>query len=114
MANTTGKKFGGRTQGTPNKKNQEIYDLAEELQCSPVRILMHFALGDYEALGLPEHIEKITTKGPIIEPSIMPDTMKSAAADLMPYMYGKRKPVDSEGNDSADPISELADAIRNR
>jgi hypothetical protein len=34
--------------------------------------------------------------------------------DLLPYFYGKRKPVDSEGNDSTDPISELVNAFRNK
>lgn len=43
-----------------------------------------------------------------------PDTRTSAAKELMPYLYGKRKPVDSDGNDAADPITELVNAFRNK
>jgi hypothetical protein len=110
-----GNKTGGRQRGTPNKKNQELLELAKELDCNPAKILMHFAMNDTEALGLPELITKTNKSGDTWEePTISPELQKAAASDLMPYMYGKRKPVDSDGNDKGDPLSELADAIRNR
>lgn len=100
MANTTGEKFGGRSKGTLNKKNQEIADLAKELNCNPAKILMLIAMGEGQALGLE------------YDPDL--DQRKDAAKDLMPYLYGKRKPVDSNGEDANDPISELVNAFRNK
>ena len=33
---------------------------------------------------------------------------------LMPYLYGKRKPIDSNGNDSIDPLTEIVNALRDK
>jgi hypothetical protein len=83
----------GKIKGNPNKKNQEIQDLAKELGCNPVKILMLFAMGKHEDLGYEKLIEKMTTKGPIIELAIPPDLMKSAATELManeaPLLYSR-------------------------
>lgn len=89
----------GRQAGTPNKKNQEIQDLAKELNCHPAKILMLIIMRDSEALDCDKS-------------EIDLDRRMTAAKELMPYLYGKRKPIDSEGNDSADPLSELVNAIR--
>jgi hypothetical protein len=87
----------GRKPGTINKKNQEIQDLAEELGCNPAKILMLIALGDSESLGSIETIDL--------------DRRKDAAKELMPYLYGKRKPVDSKGDDSSDPFAVFIEAM---
>jgi hypothetical protein len=101
MANTTGKKFAGREKGTPNKRNQEIADLAKELGCNPAKILMLIAVGDSEALSVsPLELDL--------------DRRASAAKELMPYLYGKRKPIDSNGNDSIDPLTEIVNALRDK
>lgn len=106
-------KLGGRQKGTANKRNQEIQDLAKELNCNPAKILMHFAMGDFEALGYQETIMKTSKSGDSYEEyTISPELRKSSAADLMPYLHGKRKPVDSEGNDANDPLTSLVEAIR--
>lgn len=98
MADINGNKTGGRVAGTPNKKNQEIQDLARELNCNPAKVLMLIILGKHEELKCSE-------------PEIDIDRRMTAAKELMPYLYGKRKPVDSDGNDSRDPLSELIDAL---
>lgn len=90
----------GRKPGSLNKKNQEIVELAKELNCNPAKILMLIALGDHESLKSDERIDL--------------EKRMSAADKLMPYLYGKRKPVDSDGNDTLDPLADIADAIRNR
>lgn len=90
----------GRKPGSLNKNNQEIQELAQELGCNPAKILMLIALGDFESLGIEERIDI--------------DKRMDAAKDLMPYLYGKRKPIDSKGDDSSDPISELVNAFRNK
>jgi hypothetical protein len=87
----------GRRAGTPNKKNQEILDLAKELGCNPAKILMLILMGDNEALGTTEIIDL--------------DRKAKAAESLMPYLYGKRKPVDSNGDDKSDILSDLIEAI---
>lgn len=94
-------KLGGKKKGSLNKKNQEIVDLASELGCNPAKILMLIAIGDFESLKCSE-----------MEMDI--DRRKEAAKELMPYLYGKRKPVDSNGDDSHDPITELVNAFRNK
>lgn len=99
----------GRRAGTPNKKNQEIFDLAKELGCNPAKILMHIAMGDSKALatkykdGDGEEQEN--------RPLIDLDQRKDAAKDLMPYLYGKRKPIDSNGDDSSDILADILGAI---
>lgn len=52
MANTTGKKFGGRKKGTPNKKTQEVLATLEELGCDPIRGMALIALDDKNDIKL--------------------------------------------------------------
>jgi len=115
MADKDGKKTGGRIAGTPNKRNQHIADLAEELDCDPARILMFFAKGDYASLGYEEFQSRIVGKGDnallVDELTISPELRKASASDLMPYLHGKRKPVDSTGDDSSDLFSLLLEAV---
>lgn len=102
----------GRPKGSLNKKNQEIQELAKELNCNPAKILMLFALRDHAALNLPETIEKASKTGELYEElSISADMQMNSANALMPYLYGKRKPIDSNGDDSRDALDEILDAI---
>lgn len=94
-------KVGGKVKGSLNKKNQEIQELAKELGCNPAKILMLIMLGDHKALNVEEL-------------DIDLDRKMTAAKELMPYLYGKRKPVDSDGDDKGDPITELINAFRNK
>jgi hypothetical protein len=82
----------GRPKGSLNKRNIEIFELAQELNCNPARILMLIALGDFEKLK-------------VQSTEIDIDKRMNAAKDLMPYLYGKRKPVDSNGDDSESLVS---------
>lgn len=91
-------KLGGRKPNTVNKKNQEIQDLATELGCNPAKILMLIAMGKVKELNCTESF-------------ITVDKRMDAAKDLMPYLYGKRKPIDSDGNDSRDILSDILEAI---
>lgn len=104
-----GNKTGGRVKGTPNKKNQEIQELARELGCNPAKILMHIAMGDSRSLAT--KYEDLDGNEQESRPSIDLDQRKDAAKDLMPYLYGKRKPVDSNGDDASDLLSEIFGAI---
>lgn len=89
-------KIGGRQKGTPNKRNQEITEYASELGVSPAYFLIEILSGQRIDIAK-EPIEK--------------DDIKWAIDTLMPYMYGKRKPIDSDGNDSRDILSDILEAI---
>lgn len=91
----------GRPKGSLNKRNLEIFELAQELKCNPAKILMLIALGDAEALRCaPEEMDV--------------DRRMAAADKLMPYLYGKRKPIDAEGDDSSSMIVDLLMALHDR
>lgn len=92
-------KTGGRQAGTPNKRNQEIKDYADSKGVSPAFMLIDILAGEKTEIAK-EPLEK--------------DDYKWAIDTLMPYMYGKRKPVDTDGNDGVDPITELVNAFRNK
>lgn len=102
----------GRPKGSLNKKNQEIQDLAKELGCNPVKILMHIAMGDSKALATKYTDEDGDEHE--IKPLIDLEDRMDAAKDLMPYLYGKRKPIDSNGDDSTDILSDILNAIDGR
>lgn len=98
----------GKKLGTLNKKNQEVLDLANELEISPMRIKFLLAAGRYKDLGYSdEEIAQLDAEYRI-------DTQGKNANDILPYLHGKRKPVDSDGSDASDPITELVNAIRNK
>jgi len=78
MANTTGKKFGGRTKGTPNKVTKELRS-----------ILKDFLF--YELEGLDERMEQLTTKERI-------DVM----VKLMPYIFPKLEKIHPNSNEPMD------------
>ena len=77
MANTTGKKFGGRKKGTPNKKSQDFADKYDELaekHGDPVEILFEM----------------------IIDKEADRSVRRAAASDLLQYRFSKRKAVEVE------------------
>lgn len=100
MADIEGNKTGGRIAGTLNKNNQEIQELAKELGCNPAKILMLIILGDNEALNTDEIINL--------------DRKMKAAESLLPYLHGKRKPVDSKGDDSESLVSLFLGQLNDR
>lgn len=75
----------GRKAGTPNKRTAEIQEYAARRGVSPANFCIDLIAGDTEAIGK----EVITF-----------DDKKWAIELLFPYLYGKRKPVDSNGDDS--------------
>ncbi len=46
MANNTGKKFGGREKGTPNKKTQDVQERLKAMGCDPIVGMARIAQGD--------------------------------------------------------------------
>lgn len=85
MANTTGKKFGGRSKGVPNRKTFDAVAIAEALECDPFEVLINFAKGDAPALGYSVAME------------IPPEMRLQAAKEASQYLYPKRKSVEHSG-----------------
>ena len=94
-----GNKTGGRQKGTPNKKTQEAQELAEKLGINPLEILLHFAAGNYQELGLVEHKEIRTKDGAVIfEPTISPELRQKSAKDACEYLVPKLKAIEHSGS----------------
>jgi hypothetical protein len=89
----------GRKAGTANKRSRQIEAEADEAGVLPTRLLVMVLSGE---------------KKEICGEPVTKDDWKWALSELLPYTAGKRKPVDSEGNDSRDPLSDLVDALNSR
>ena len=84
----------GRPPGSVNKRNLEIFELAQELNFNPLKVKMLLAMLKLEGLGFTkDEIESLSVKDRI-------ELIDKNTNDLLPYFYGKRKPVDSNGDDS--------------
>lgn len=99
MANTTGKRFGGRAKGTPNKQTQDLFEIAERLECNPFEILLLFAKGDFETLGLKEWTYKTFGEYTTEELTISPELRQKSAKDACEYLFPKRKAIEHTGKD---------------
>jgi hypothetical protein len=74
----------GRKSGTPNKRTQAIKDYCEKKGVNPAYFCVDVLAGDAEAVG---------------KDSITFEDRQWAVETLLPYVEGKRKPVDSDGKD---------------
>lgn len=102
-----GKRLGGRSKGTPNKRTLELKELAEKLGVDPFEILLLFAKGDYAALGYDEFEEKMGAAGiPVSIRTIEPELREKAAKDACEYLYPKRKAIEVTKLPH-DPLDEL-------
>lgn len=89
-------KTGGREKNVPNKRTLEIKEYADSLGVSPANYLIDILAGKRNEIAGSE-IDK--------------NDIKWAVDTLMPYLYGKRKPVDSSGDDANDPITAFIEAL---
>ena len=98
----------GRPLGSVNTRNLEIFELAQKHKFSPMEVKILLAMLKLKELGFTEEeIKELSVKDKV-------EIIEKNTNDILPYFYGKRKPVDSEGSDSSDPISELINAFRNK
>jgi hypothetical protein len=99
----------GRPQGSPNKRTEELFYLAEKHDCNPFEILILFAKGDHEALGYEKHQTKTTKDGgTVLELTISPELRQKSARDAAEYLYPKRKAVEhSLDKDASQSIEEF-------
>jgi hypothetical protein len=88
----------GRKPGTPNKKTQELRDLADKLGVNPFEILLHFAKGNWEALGYEgPTVTKVTQGGVVVEDRISPELRSSSAREACKYLFPQLKAVEHSG-----------------
>lgn len=97
-------KTGGRKKGSPNKPTRELKEIAADLGVDPFEVLLHFAKGDFAALGYDECVTKYTKAGDSYEePTIGPELRQKAAKDACEYLYPKLKSIELKG-DAKSPL----------
>lgn len=102
-----GKKTGGRTKGTVNKRTFDAQKLAEEKGCDPLEILIDIAKGDWEALGYEkDHVIKFSMGNPFAESVITMDHRVSAAKEAAKYIYPQLKAIELTGKDGKNLFAE--------
>ena len=85
----------GRPKGSLNRRNEQLYEKAEELNCDPFEILLLFAKGDWEGLGYTKGTKSIYTEAGIIEEDLIsPQDRISAAKEACHYLYSKKKSIE--------------------
>lgn len=88
----------GRKPGTPNKTTQDLHEIAERLECNPFEVLIHYAKGDFKALGYEEFQIMVTKTGETVSVlTIPPELRQKSAKDACEYLYPKRKAVEHSG-----------------
>lgn len=131
----------GRPKGIADKRTLRVAELAEECGVDPAKYLILRVKGDRRELGYedvtivqkrirdweneqreiaakkkgkkfePEPVRELTEQEIKEANMFSPEERDAAAKELMPYIHGKRKPVDSQGDDSTDLFSVLLDAV---
>lgn len=98
----------GRPKGIPNKRTTDLIELSTKLGCNPFEVLIHFAKGDFEALGYEKHRIRVTKDGGTeMELTISPELRQRSAKDACEYLFPKRKAVEHSFNPSDLPDDEL-------
>jgi len=93
-----GIKYGGRKKGSKNKVNRPATEKAQELGVDPFEILLHFASGNWKALGYPEKTRSIVIQGKEVKVDVIdPEMRLNAAKEATHYILPKRKAVDENG-----------------
>lgn len=87
--------------GSPNKNTTQASKIAKKLGCDPFEILIHFAKGDWKALGYSEQKEvKFTPKGDPYEVDIINQELRlTAAKEATKYLYATIKAVEHSAAD---------------
>lgn len=101
MADSNGKKTGGRKKGVPNEKTRELEEISKKFKYHPFEIMMMFAVRDHKALGLPEYkVVGYSVTGEAIEAlSISAELQQKSARDANEYLAPKRKAIEHTGKD---------------
>lgn len=103
MANTTGKKWGGRKKGTPNKPTGDIFETVKNKNCNVIEFFCDVINGDFKSLGYESNVmTKLVGDNAITEDVITLEHRIKAARELAQYLYPKRKAIEHTGKDGTD------------
>ena len=103
----------GRPLGVPNKRTADLLDIAQRLDCNPFEVLIHFAKGDFEALGYERHQIRVTKDGGTeMELTISPELRQKSARDACEYLFPKRKALEHSFNPKDAPDDELLEQTK--
>lgn len=93
--------IGGRPKGSRNQKSLDAEALAREMGVDPLAIMLHFANGDWKALGYKSGRVRTGSDArgvPIYRPLISLALRMEAARSATPYVRPARKAVDASGD----------------
>lgn len=103
----------GRPKGSPNKKTEELQDLADRLGCNPFEVLLKFAMNDWKGLGYDtETRELMGPRGPVEIMHVSPETRMKAAAEAAQYLFPKRKAIEHTGKDGDPLFTTFTDLVK--
>lgn len=86
----------GRPKGTPNFQTKPLLEIAEKLGCNPFEILLHFAKGDWEALGYDNSVyvrESSDGTTTTLGYTITPEVRAKAAIEACKYLFPQKKAI---------------------
>lgn len=86
-------KTGGRVKGARNRANMHLMQIAHRNKCNPFEILLHFAKGDWQALG---YSSPVVDKGNYEEDVITPLMRLKAALEACKYLHPQKKSIEIE------------------
>ena len=93
------KKSKGRPKGVRNKRTQEVAEIIANLDFCPVTALVHFAKGNWEALGYktPQKEISIGDGKTLWVDRIDEQLRQKSAKELMPYVFPQLKGIEFKG-----------------
>lgn len=110
----TGKgiRYGGRAKGTPNKRTWEAREVAERLGFCPIEALIHWARGDWKALGYDKGTKTVVLEdGGTLEVDRIDENLRQKSTkDVVGYLYPQLKSVEL-GGDAGDAIAQSLTAL---
>lgn len=91
-----GKRYGGRSKGTPNKDPLQLEERAKALGVDVFEILANFAAGNWKELGYDNSV--YFTENPNgstkMGYTITPEMRLKASTELMKYIYAQKRAVE--------------------
>lgn len=90
------KKSGGRKIGTPNKRTEELENIAQRIGVNPFEVLCLISAGNWKGLGYKEKTKnKWLPSGIEVEEDVISlESRLQAAKEACKYLFPQRKAVD--------------------
>ena len=90
-----------RQKGTPNRKTQDLFEIANRLKCDPFEVLIMFTKADWKGLGYSSAtITKVLKDGGTLEVERIPPELRlHAAKESAKYLYPQRKAVEHSSDE---------------